>query len=236
MVTLKEQVALRTQQIQALQNQLSAWSPSPPVDLPPPPTTTKLLKITAPTLFTGLQDDLDCFKVECSLYICLQGSEFPNEMSWMLSILSYMKGGAAGTWVMHKIQQVLNPSRMPMMIDEFKAEVGLVFMDPNREATAQQKLSTLQQGTNSVNELIQQFKVHGPMSRLGDIRLVHHFEQVLNSHLRESIYRLHLMPRTWAEWKCEASILDNQWRQFNATCPQLTTSKNPATSTTTPTS
>src|SRR5258708_1509825 len=28
------------------------------------------------------------------------------------------------------------------------------------------------------------------------------------------------MPRTWAEWKCEASILDNQWRRFNATHPQ----------------
>src|SRR6266404_104135 len=94
MATLEEQVALLTQQIQALQNQLSTWSLSPPVDLPPPPTTTKLPKIAAPTPFTGLQDDLDCFKVECSLYICLQGSEFLNEMSWMLFILSYMKGGA----------------------------------------------------------------------------------------------------------------------------------------------
>src|SRR5258705_13576545 len=43
------------------------------------------------------------------------------------------------------------------------------------------------------------------------------------------------MPRTWVEWKHEASILDNQWRQFNATHPQMTTSKNPATSTMTPT-
>src|SRR6266481_2570120 len=42
------------------------------------------------------------------------------------------------------------------------------------------------------------------------------------------------MPRTWAEWKCKASILDNQWRQFNATCPQMMTPKNPATSTMTP--
>src|SRR5258708_14278309 len=174
MVTLKEQVTLLTQQIQALQNQLSARSPSPPVDLPPPPTTTKLPKITAPTPFTGLQDDLDHFKAECSLYVCLQGSEFPDKTSQMLFILSYMKGGAARTWVMHKIQQVLNPSRTLMMMDEFKAEVGLVFMDPNREATAQQKLSTLQQGTNSIDELIQQFKVHGPTSRLGDVRLVHH--------------------------------------------------------------
>src|SRR5258708_460459 len=42
------------------------------------------------------------------------------------------------------------------------------------------------------------------------------------------------MPRTWAEWKHEASILDNQWRQFNATHPQMTMSKNPTTSTMTP--
>src|SRR5258708_16341846 len=42
------------------------------------------------------------------------------------------------------------------------------------------------------------------------------------------------MPRTWAEWKCKASILDNQWGWFNATCPQMTMSKNPTTSTTTP--
>src|SRR5258705_14015066 len=106
----------------------------------------------------------------------------------MLFILSYMKGRAAGTWAMHKIQQVLNPSGMLMTMDEFKAKVDLMFMDLNQEATAQQKLSTLWQGANSIDELIQQFKVHGPTSRLGDVGLVHHFEQALNSHLRESIY------------------------------------------------
>src|SRR6266446_462566 len=152
----------------------------------------------------------------------------------MLFILSYMKGGATGTWATHKIQQVLNPSRTPMMMDKFKAEVDLVFVDLNQEVTAWQKLSTLWQGANSIDELIQQFKVHGPMSRLGDIGLVHHFKQALNSCLRESIYQLHLMPRTWVEWKHEASILDNQWRQFNATCPQTMMPKNPTTSTMTP--
>jgi len=49
----------------------------------------------------------------------------------MLFILSYMKGRATGTWVMQKIQQVLNPSRMPMMMDEFEAKVDLVFADLN---------------------------------------------------------------------------------------------------------
>src|SRR5260221_12616474 len=130
----------------------------------------------------------------------------------MLFILSYMKGRATRTWAMHKIQQVLNPSGTPIMMGKFKAEVDLVFADPNREVTAWQKLSTLWQGANSINKLIQQFEVHGPTFRLGDIRLVHHFKQALNSHLRESIYQLCLMPRTWVEWKCKASILDNQWR------------------------
>src|SRR5258708_189366 len=234
MATPEEQVTLLTQQIQALQNQLSARSPSPPVDPPPLPTTPKLLKIAAPTLFTGLQDDLDRFKAECSLYICLRGSEFPDETSQMLFILSYMKGGAAGTWATHKIQQVLNPSGMLMTMDKFEAEVDLVFTDLNQEVTARQKLSTLWQGANSVNELIQQFKVHGPTSSLGDVGLVHHFKQVLNCCLRESIYQLHPMPRTWVEWKREASILDNQWRRFNATCPQMMMPKNPATSAMTP--
>src|SRR6266436_3501953 len=41
---------------------------------------------------------------------------------------------------------------------------------------------------------------------------------------------MHPIPRTWAEWKHEASILDNQWRQFNATCHQLMmVTKNPVT-------
>ncbi len=47
-----------------------------------------------------------------------------------------MKGGAAGTWAMHKIQQVLNPSGAPMTMDEFEAEVNLMFMDLNREVAA----------------------------------------------------------------------------------------------------
>ena len=36
------------------------------------------------------------------------------------------------------------------------------------------------------------------------------------------------MPRTWVEWKHEASILDNQWRRFNTSHPQAAMPKNSA--------
>ncbi|SRR5258708_2309735 len=136
MLSLREQVTQLMLQIQVLQNQLSAQTMSLPADPPPPPAMTKLLKITAPTPFTGLQDDLDHFKVECSLYICLEGSKFPDETSWMLFILLYMKGRATRTWVIHKIQQVLSPSKTPMMMDKFEAEVDLMFTDLNQEVMA----------------------------------------------------------------------------------------------------
>src|SRR5260221_9097102 len=78
--SLKDQVALLTQQIQVLQNQLSAWTTSPAADPPPPPpTTTKLPKITPPNPFTRLQDKLVCFNAEYSLYICLKRTEFPEQ-------------------------------------------------------------------------------------------------------------------------------------------------------------
>src|SRR5260370_33888232 len=79
MSSLKEQVALLTQQIQPLQNQLSAQTTSLSADPPSPPTTTKLPKITTPTLFTRHQDDLDPSTVESSLYRCLQLSRFPDK-------------------------------------------------------------------------------------------------------------------------------------------------------------
>src|SRR5258708_38573772 len=82
--SLEDQVALLTQQIQVLQNQLSAQTTSPATDPPPPPpTTTKLPKITAPTPLTGLQDNLDRIKAKRSLYICLQGAERTDKTSQM---------------------------------------------------------------------------------------------------------------------------------------------------------
>src|SRR5258708_9313608 len=44
---------------------------------------------------------------------------------------------------------------------------------------------------------------------------------------------LHPIPRTWADWKHEASVLNNQW---NATCPQALTKNSATPSPPTPTS
>ena len=95
-----------------------------------------------------------------------------------------------------------------------------MFADPNCQATARRKLATLHQGDSSVEELIREFKIHGPISGLGNIGLVDCFEQAIHLWLHESIYCLEPMLTTWVEWKCKASLLDNQWRHFQDMQPK----------------
>ena len=73
-------------------------SPPPPQPSAAPVPTPKPPKVTTPSPFSGTQDNLDRFKAECSLYLSMRRSEFPDEHSNILFILSYMKGGWTHRW------------------------------------------------------------------------------------------------------------------------------------------
>ena len=80
-------------------------------------------------------------------------SEFPDEHSNALFILSYMKGGSAGPWATQKINSILFDTQEVTWAG-FVEELDEMFADPNRQATARRKLATLCQGDSSVEELI----------------------------------------------------------------------------------
>src|SRR5258707_2727062 len=122
-----------------------------------------------------------------------------------------------------KINRILDAANSVLTTwAEFTIELDKMFADPNCQATTRRKLATLCQGDSSVGELIQEFKIHGSTSGLGDIGLINHFEHTIHLQLCESIYCLKPMPTTWAEWKCKASLLDNQWRCFWDMQPKAT--------------
>src|SRR5258706_726392 len=182
-MSTEEHIAQLTAQIATLQAQLAHRSQSPPPPQPSaaPPPPPKPPKVSAPSPFSGAQDDLDHFKAECSLYLSMRQSKFPDECSNILFILSYMKGGSAGPWATQKINSILFPANMEEVTwAGFVSELDKMFVDPNCQATAWMKLATLHQGDSSVEELIQEFKIHGPISRLGDIGLVDQFEQAIH--------------------------------------------------------
>ena len=92
-----------------------------------------------------------------------------------------------------------------------------MFANPNWEASVCQKLSQVQQGSNSVDTVIQQFELHSPSSKLGDAGLINKFEQAISYHLCQAIYGSFPLPETWREWKERASVINNQQQCFDHT-------------------
>src|SRR5260221_1159638 len=93
-MSTEEHITQLTAQIATLQAQLARCSQSPPPPQPSaaPPPPPKPPKVSTPSPFPGAQDNLDCFKAECSLYLSMRQSKFLDECSNVLFILLYMKG------------------------------------------------------------------------------------------------------------------------------------------------
>ena len=156
-MSTEEHIAQLMAQITALQAQLARHSQSPPpAPAQPsaaPPLPPKPPKVSAPSPFSGVQDNLDHFKAECSLYLSMRCSEFPDEHSNALFILSYMKGGSTGPWATQKINSILFDAQ-EVTWARFVEELDEMFVDLNCQAMARRKLATLHQGDSSVEELI----------------------------------------------------------------------------------
>src|SRR5258707_6834016 len=156
-MSTEEHIAQLTAQITALQAQLTccSWSPPPPQPSAAPPPPPQPPKVSTPSPFSGVQDNLDHFKAKCSLYLSMRQSEFPDKCSNVLFVLSYMKGGSTGPWATQKINSILYPTNMEEVTwAGFVLELDKMFVDPNCQATSQRKLATLHQGDSSVEELI----------------------------------------------------------------------------------
>src|SRR6266481_3255168 len=156
-MSTEEHIAQLTAQIATLQAQLTccSWSPPPPQPSAAPPPPPKPPKVSTPSPFSGVQDDLDCFKAKCSLYLSMRQSEFLDECSNILFVLLYMKGGSTGPWATQGISSVLYPANTEEVTwAGFILELDEMFVDPNCQATTWRKLTTLCQGDSSVEELI----------------------------------------------------------------------------------
>src|SRR5258707_893876 len=132
-MSTEEHITQLTAQIAALQAQLAHRSRSPPPPQPSaPPPPLKPPKVSTPSPFSGVQDNLDHFKAECSLYLSMRQSKFPDEHSNVLFILSYMKGGSAGPWATQKINSILYPANLEEVTwAGFVLELDEMFVDPN---------------------------------------------------------------------------------------------------------
>jgi hypothetical protein len=92
----------------------------------------------------------------------------------------------------------------------------MAFGEPNPGAAARAKLESLQMGSNTANEYVQQFKTLADESELDEVAMIHIFKCGLHHLVTEKIHGLEVMPKTLKSWKEYASHFNNQFCQFRA--------------------
>src|SRR5258708_9404033 len=108
-MSTKDHITQLTAQIHALHAQLPCrrQSPPPPQPSTAPPPPPKPPNVLTPPPFSGTQDDLDCFKAECSLYLRMRSAKFTNELGRIFFFLFYMKRSSTSPLANPKIHTTL---------------------------------------------------------------------------------------------------------------------------------
>jgi len=190
--------------------------PHPSINpISPPVTSSHLpLKVAPPQQYDGSMAKADIFINQLILYF--KGKNITDDHDKVICALSFMQEGSAARWARRITQELDDIPREKVKWKVFLQQFKSTFGDPNPQATAQFKISSLKQGSQTAEEYVTSFRELARDTGYNDVALVEKFKHGLKPSLVASIYRLSDMPTDlegWIFWACK---LDRQWREWEA--------------------
>src|SRR6202789_3215364 len=176
---------------------------------------TKELRINPPTHFTGNRNDLDNFIQDCTLYLTLNRAVYETDEKKVIFMLSYMTEGTARAWKEAFVRDVINsPTNDFGSLKQFTANLKRAFKAPDSEGDARAKLRQLNQGKESVDDYVAQFRILAGKARMTDnAALTEYFMEGINTGILQKIFAQEKLPATIAEWYERTSRCDSHYRR-----------------------
>src|SRR6202789_3190152 len=129
----------------------------------------KELRINPPTHFTGNRDDLDNFIQDCTLYLTLNRAIYETDEKKIIFMLSYMTEGTARAWKEAFVRDIINsPINNFGSLKQFTVNLKRAFEASDSEGDARAKLRQLNQGKDSVDDYVAQFRILAGKARMTD--------------------------------------------------------------------
>src|ERR1700678_4242296 len=176
---------------------------------------TKELRINPPTHFTGNRDDLDNFIQDCTLYLTLNRAVYKTDEKQIIFMLSYMTEGTARAWKEAFVRDVINTQTNDFgSIKQFTVDLKKAFEASNSEGDARAKLRQLNQGKDSVDDYVAQFRILAGKARMTDnAALTEYFMEGINTGILQKIFAQEKLPATITEWYERTSRSDSHYRR-----------------------
>src|SRR6202522_3514137 len=176
---------------------------------------TKELRINPPTHFTGNRDDLDNFLQDCTLYLTLNRAVYETDEKKIIFMLSYMTEGTARAWKEAFVRDIINsPINDFGSLKQFTDNLKRAFEAPDSEGDARAKLRQLNQGKDSVDDYVAQFRILAGKARMTDnAALTEYFMEGINTGILQKIFAQEKLPATITEWYERTSRCDSHYRR-----------------------
>src|ERR1700678_3614818 len=176
---------------------------------------TKELRINPPTHFTGNRDDLDNFIQDCTLYLTLNRAVYETDEKKIIFMLSYMTEGTARAWKEAFVRDIINsPINDFGSLKQFTVNLKRAFEASDSEGDARAKLRQLNQGKDSVDDYVAQFRILAGKARMTDnAALTEYFMEGVNTGILRKIFAQEKLPATITEWYERTSRCDSHYRR-----------------------
>ena len=201
--------------------------PSLPLTTPPPPPPappvqpTKSERLPDPEKFTGKRNELRPFLAQLRNKLEGNSDRYPSDQERLRYALSRLSGDAA------IMIETFNPSTLAGLIENLETSYG----DPNRQATAQQKLNRMTQGDQSFPSYFAKFHQYSKETGWNDVAQINHLVESLNPELKRTLVGVTLPQRLG---DC-ANLINRHYNDLMRLQPRPSQSRSASKTTTTTT-
>ena len=198
----------------------------PPTTPPPPPPappvqSTKSERLPDPEKFTGKRNELRPFLAQLRNKLEGNSDRYPSDQERLRYALSRLSGDAA------IMIETFNPSTLAGLIENLETSYG----DPNRQATAQQKLNRMTQGDQSFPSYFAKFHQYSKETGWNDVAQINHLVESLNPELKRTLVGVTLPQRLG---DC-ANLINRHYNDLMRLQPRPSQSRSASKTTTTTT-
>jgi len=173
------------------------------------------VEVARPQVFSGRMEEVSAFINAARLYIRMKMTEeaAATQVAW---VLSYVQGGIAEAWKDNLLDELTKGESEVETAEQLFAKIRDDFGETSEEERKIEQLRTIEQGSRTCDEYVQEFKKVARGSGYEGRPLIKEFKRGLNGAIRRKLAEAEEPPTTIGEWQERAVRLDRNQRQSRA--------------------
>jgi len=157
-------------------------------------------------------EEVSAFINVARIYIRMKMTEeaATTQVAW---VLSYVQGGIAEAWKDNLMNELAKGESEVETVEQLFSKIRNDFGEMSEEERKIEQLRTIEQGSRTCNEYVQEFKKVARGSSYEGRPLIKEFKRGLNGTIRRKLAEAEELPTTIGEWQERAVRLDRNQRQ-----------------------